>query len=143
MALRALLGVAVFCGAMGIVEGKAARAQSPNSKRFVALLLVKTTKAIQADTKALNTRDKDIAKLDAATKKSEIKSLTRTLNKLHTQVLNMTTGLQVLSTQVYNDAKGLNPPNPTAVSAAFHNILTVQTLSVRAGLGIAPATPSS
>jgi hypothetical protein len=86
-------------------------------------------------------RDKDIAKLDAATRRSQINSLTKSLNKLHTQILHGTTQLQVFSTQVFTDAKALSPANPGLVNQAFGGILSVQMLSVRAGLGIAPATP--
>jgi hypothetical protein len=140
---RLVLTVAIACAAVGILTGgRSAQAQNPNSPRFVALLLMQETKDIESDTKALNTRDKDIVKLDNATKPSQIKSLKKSLTKLHNQILGMTTNLQAFSIQVYTGAAHLSPPNPTLKSKAFSNILTVQTLSVRTGLGIAPATPA-
>jgi hypothetical protein len=143
MPSRLALRVAVVCGAVAIFCGPAAHAQAPpNSARFVTLLLVKESKQIKSDTTLLNTRDKDIAKLEAATRRSQINSLAKSLNKLHSQIVHSTTELQIMSTQVLTDAKGLNPSNPTLVSQAVAGILSVQTLSLRAGLGVAPATPS-
>jgi hypothetical protein len=142
MPSRLVLIVAVLCGAVGIVCVPAAHAQAPpNSVRFVKLLLMKESTKIKANTTALNMRDRDIAKLDAATRRSQINSLTRSLDKLHTQILHNTTFLQVFSTQVFTDAEALSPPDPALVSQAFAGILSVQTQSVRASLGIAPATP--
>jgi len=142
MPSRLVLRVAVVCGAVDIVLGPSAHAQAPpNSVRFVKLLLMKESKQIKADTTLLNMRERDIAKLDAATRRSQVNSLTKSLNKLHSQILHSTTQLQVFSTQVFTDAKGLSPANPGLVNQAFAGILSVQTLSLRAGLGIAPATP--
>jgi hypothetical protein len=107
----------------------------------VALLLNQQNKEIASDTKALNTRDKDIVKLETATRPSQINSLNKSLVKLHNQILAMTTKLQAFSVQVYTGATHLTPPNPTLKTKAFNNLLTVQGLSVRAGLGINPATP--
>jgi len=142
MRLRHILGVAIFCGAVGTLGGQAVQAQNPNSPKFVMLLLKQEASQIKSDTKALNTRDKDVAKLETATKKSEINQLNKALLKLHNQILSMTTKLISFSTQVNTGAVALSPPNPALVSKAFGNLLTVQTLSVRAGLGINPATPS-
>jgi hypothetical protein len=102
---------------------------------------MKESKQIKANTTLLNMRDKDIAKLDAATRRSQINSLTKSLNKLHSQILHSTTELQVTSTQVLTDANAVSPSDPALVSQAVAGILSVQNLSVHAGLGIAPATP--
>jgi hypothetical protein len=143
MPARLILRVAIVCGTVGILSGgQSAHAQNPNSPRFVAVLLMQEETSIKSDTKALNTRDKDIMKLDAATKPSQIRSLSKSLQKLHNQIIAMTTKLQASSTSVYTGATHLSPPQPNLVSKAFSNILTVQQLSVRAGLGIAPATPT-
>jgi hypothetical protein len=142
MPARLVLRVAIACAAVGILTGgRSAQAQNPNSPRFVALLLNEQNKEIKSDTKALNTRDKDIMKLESATRPSQIKSLNNSLVKLHNQILSMTTKLQAFSVQVYTGATHLTPPSPTLKTKAFNNLLTVQTLSVRAGLGINPATP--
>jgi hypothetical protein len=81
-------------------------------------------------------------KLDRATKPSQIKSLNKSLIKLHNQILAMTSKLISFSVQVNTAATALSPPNPTLASKAFSNLLTVQTLSVQAGLGVTPATPT-
>jgi hypothetical protein len=142
MPARLVLRVAIACAAVGILTGgRSAQAQNPNSPRFVALLLMQQNKEIKSDTKALNTRDKDIVKLDNATKPSQIKQLNKSLTKLHNQILAMTSKLISFSTQVYTGATHLTPPNPTLKTKALDNLLTVQTLSVRAGLGVLPATP--
>jgi hypothetical protein len=142
MLSRHILAAAIFCGAVGTVGGQTAQAQAPSSPRFVKLLLMKQGKLIKSDTKALNMRDNDILKLNAATNQRKINQLNKTLSKLHSQILTMTTRLQVLSGQVFTDASHLEPPNPTLQSHALANLLTTQNLSVRAGLGIAPATPT-
>lgn len=142
MPARPILRVAIVCGVVGILTGgQPAHAQNPNSPRFVMTLLMQETKEIQSDTKALNTRDKDIMKLDRATKPSQIKSLNKSLLKLHNEILKMTTKLQAFSIQVYTGATHLSPPKPPLASKALSNLKAVQTLSVRAGLGVAPATP--
>jgi hypothetical protein len=143
MPARLILRVAIACAAVGILTGgRSAQAQNPNSPRFVALLLNEQNKEISSDTKALNTRDKDVVKLENATKPSQIRSLNKSLIKLHNQILSMTTKLQAFSVQVYTGATHLTPPNSTLKTKAFDNLLSVQTLSARAGLGIAPATPT-
>ena len=141
MPLRHILGIAVFCGAVSTLGGRTVQAQAPSSARFVKLILMKQEVGIKADTKALNTRDKDIAKLNAATNGRQIKQLSKALSTLHRQILSGTTRLQVLSGQVYTDALNV-PSNPELASKALANLLLVQTLSVRAGLGINPATPT-
>lgn len=141
MRLRHILGAAIFCGAVGTLGGQTVQAQAPSSARFVKLLLIKQQTQIKADTKALNTRDKDIAKLDVATNPRQIRQLSKSLSKLHNQILAMTTKLQALSVQVFTNARNV-PSNPTLEHKALANLLVVQTLSVRAGLGIAPATPT-
>ena len=67
MPLRHLLRVAIFGGALSIVGGQAAHAQTPSSVRFVNLLLSNESKSIQATMKAFNTRNADIVKLNNAT----------------------------------------------------------------------------
>jgi hypothetical protein len=141
MRLRYILGAALFCGAVSTLGGQAVQAQTPNSPKFVKLLLMKENTDIKNDTKALNTRDKDVAKFQNATGAKE-KQLEKTLTKLHNQILKMTTTLISFSTQVNTGANALSPPNPALASKALSNLLTVQTLSVRAGLGVQPATPS-
>jgi hypothetical protein len=140
---RHLLGVAVFWGVVGTLGGPTAQAQAatPNSPRAVALFLQLLEKGIKSDTKALNTRDSDIAKLDAATNARRIKQLSNTLAKLHRQILRMTTMLISEATQAFNSANNLSPPNPPLKSRAFGDLLLVQQLSLRTGLGIQPATP--
>jgi hypothetical protein len=138
---RYLLGVAVIWGAVGTLTAPTAQAATPNSPKFVNLILKKETKAINADTKSLNTRDKQIAQLETTTNPKKTKQLENSLTKLHNQILKMTTMLQSESVQVFTAASVLNPPNPSLQSAALSNLLLVQMLSVRAGLGVAPATP--
>jgi hypothetical protein len=122
--------------------GQTVQAQTPNSPKFVKLLLNKEAKAIKSDTKALNMRDKDIAKFEATKNPKLEKQLEKSLTKLHNQILGMTTKLQAESVQVYTGARILSPPNPSLKSSAFANLLMVQLLSVRAGLGVVPATPT-
>jgi hypothetical protein len=100
------------------------------------------TKAIQKDNKALNTRDADAAKLESTTNPTRERQLENMLLKLHNQILSMTTRLQAEATQIYTGASVLSPPNPPLKSAALANLLATQILSVRAGLGIVPATPT-
>jgi hypothetical protein len=144
MRLRHIWGIAVFCGAVGTLGGQTAQAQAPSSVRFVSLLLSKEAKLIKSDTKALNTRDKDILKLNAATRQSQINQLNKALTKLHSQVLSMTTKLQLLALQVVTDAKHLSPANSPAnqalVNRALASVIAVQRLSLRACLGLNPAT---
>jgi hypothetical protein len=143
MPARLISRVAIVCGAVGILTGgQSAYAQRPNSPRFVKLLLMQEEKEIKSDTKALNTRDKDVVKLENATRQSQINSLNRSLLKLHNQILAMTSRLISFSTQVNTAATVLSPPNPSLSSRAFSNLLTVQTLSLRSGLGVQPATPT-
>jgi hypothetical protein len=142
MRLRHILGAAIFCGAVGTLGGQSVHAQKPNSPKFVMLLLKQQQMEIKSDTKALNTRDKDVVKLENATKQSQINQLNKTLLQLHKQILSMTTKLASFSTQVYTGASVLTPPNPALLSQALTNLKTVQVLSLRAGLGIQPATPT-
>jgi hypothetical protein len=141
---RHLLGVAVFWGVVSTLGGPTAQAATtPNSPKAVTLFLkLIVEKGIKADTKALNMRDRDIAKLDATTNPRTIKQLTKTLSKLHNQILGMTTKLQAEAIQGFNGANVLSPPNPPLVSRALGDLVMVQQLSIRAGLGLAPATPS-
>jgi hypothetical protein len=99
MALRHIMGVALCWGVLSSVGGHAAQAATPNSVKFVNLILSKQTKAIKADTKALNTRDKDVAKLEATTNPRTTKQLENSLSKLHHQILSMTTRLQAEATR--------------------------------------------
>jgi predicted nucleic acid-binding Zn-ribbon protein len=108
----------------------------------VQLLLRNESAQISADTKALNTRDNDILKLNAATSAKQIKQLEKTLTRLNHQIVAMTLELQALSGQAFTTASSLTPPNPALVSTSLGNLLTVQSLSTRAGLGVGPATPS-
>ena len=137
-----ILGIAIFCGAMGTLEGQSVQAQTPNSARFVKLLLLNQSTQIKADTKAMATRNKDIAKLDAATNPRQIKQLAKMVSRLNNQILLLTTKLQILSLQVYASAVNLTPSNPALVSSALSNLVLVQTLSLTEGLGVSPATPS-
>jgi hypothetical protein len=140
---RHLLGVAIFWGVVGTLGGQTVQAApTPNSPKFVKLLLNKQVKAIKADNKALNQRDKDIAKFESTTNPKVEKMLEKSLTKLHNQILGMTTKLISEAMQVYTAASILSPPQPTLKSAALSNLLATQMLSVRAGLGIAPATPT-
>jgi hypothetical protein len=138
---RHLLGVAIFWGVVGTLGGPTAHAATPNSPKFVKLLLMKQTKAIKADNKALNQRDKDVAKLESTTNPRVVNMLEKSLTKLHNQILSMTTKLQLEATQIYTAASVLSPPNPSLKSAALANLVVTQMLSVRAGLGIVPSTP--
>ena len=139
---RHLLGVAVLWGVVGTLGGPTAQAAPPNSVKFVKLLLKNETKGIKSDTKALNTADKDIAKLQNTSNPQKEKQLEKSLTSLGKQITSMTHKLQSLATQTYAAASVLSPPDPPLKSMAFSNLLTVQLLSVRAGLGVAPATPS-
>ena len=139
MSSRQLLRVAVFCGAIGIVGGPAAHAQTPSSTRFVQLLLLNESKLIQKDTKALNTRDAAIVKLNSASSQRQINKLNKLLTRLNNQALALTLQLTVLSTQSLNYARQLVPPNSSLVGQALGTVATVQMLSARAGL--IPATP--
>jgi hypothetical protein len=143
MQVRHILGIAVFWGVVGTLGGPTVQAApTPNSAKFVQLLLQKEAKAIKSDTKALNMRDKDVAKLEATTNPRKVKQLQNTLLKLHNQILAMTTKLQAEAVQVNTAASALSPPNPALKSQALAELLMVQKLSLRAGLGLAPATPS-
>jgi hypothetical protein len=139
---RHLLGVAVLSGVVGTLGGPTAQAAPPNSVKFVKLLLKNETKAIKSDTKALNTRDKDIAKLQNTTNRRVENQLEKSLTTLHRQILSMTTRLSAGAMQTYTAASILSPPDPPLKSSALSNLLVIQTLSVRAGLGISPATPN-
>jgi hypothetical protein len=139
---RHLLRVAIFCGAVGIVGGQPAHAQTPSSTRFVKLLLMNQMKLISADTKALNTRNAGIVKLNNATNQRQINQLNKMLTRLNTQIVRMTAELTLFSTQNYNYAVELSPPDSALVSQALAALRIVQALSVQAGLGIAPATPT-
>src|SRR4051794_10850039 len=141
MRSRQFLGVTIVCGALGTLGGQTVKAQAPNSERFVRLLLMDETTLIQKDSKALSTRNADIAKLNSTSNSRQIKQLSKTLSKLNQQILSLTTRLQVFSTQVYNTARNLKPTNQALVSNALANLLAVQQLSVQANLGIAPASP--
>jgi hypothetical protein len=142
MPSRRFWSVAVFCGAMGLVGGPAAHAQPSSSVRFVSLLLMNETKKIQANMKKQSMRDATIVKLNAATSQRQINQLNKTLTHLNDEILVSTLQLTAYSTQAYNYAVELSPPNSSLVSEALGALLTVQTLSIQAGLGIAPATPS-
>jgi hypothetical protein len=141
MRSRHFLGVTIICGALGTLGGQTVKAQAPSSERFVRLLLMNESALIQKDTKALTTRNADIAKLNSATNSRQIRQLGKTLSRLNQQILSLTTRLQVFSTQVYNTAHNLTPSNPSLVSSALANLLIVQQLSIQANLGINPATP--
>ena len=80
MRLHHILGAAIFCGAMGTLGGQTAQAQAPSSARFVQLLLRNENILIRTDTKTLNTRDQDIAKLNAATSSRKIRQLSAALS---------------------------------------------------------------
>jgi hypothetical protein len=108
----------------------------------VQLLLRNESAQIRADTKALNTRNNDILKLNAATSARQIKQLEKTLTRLNRQIVAMTLNLQVFSSQAFTTASSLTPSNPGLVSSSLANLLTVQSLSVQAGVGVGPATPS-
>jgi hypothetical protein len=139
---RHLLGVAVFWGVVGTLGGPTAQAAAtPNSPKTVTLFLKLLEKGIKSDNKALNMRDADVAKLDATTNSKKIKQLEKTLATLHRQILKMTSTVIGEATQGYNGANNLSPPNPPLKSRAFADLLAVQQLSLRAGLGIQPATP--
>jgi hypothetical protein len=128
---------------VGTLGGPTAQAAStPNSTKFVRLLLNKSAKAIKADNKALNMRDADIAKLESTTNPRKEAQLEKSLTKLHNQILSMTTKLILEATQGYNAAIAVSPPSPPLKSAALANLVAVQMLSVRAHLGIMPATPT-
>jgi hypothetical protein len=142
MPLRRLLRVAIFCGALGLVGGQATHAQTPSSVRFVNLLLANEARSIQATMKAFNTRNATILKLNNATSQRQINQLNKTLTRLNTQVVRMTAELTLFSKQAYTYATELSPPNSSLVSEALGSLLTVQALSVEAGLGVAPATPT-
>jgi hypothetical protein len=103
---------------------------------------MKQVQAIKADNKLLNMRDKDVAKLEATTNPRVERMLEKSLTKLHNMILSMTAKLQLEATQVYTGASVLSPPNPQLKSEALTNLLATQQLSIRAGLGIAPATPT-
>jgi hypothetical protein len=137
-----MLGLAVFCGFLGALSGQPVHAQTPNSTRFVQLLLFNQTAQIQADTKAVGARDSTIAKLDAATSSRQIKQLGKMLSRLNHQILGRTAELQLLSIQTYNTAAKLSPSNSSLRSAALANLVTVQQLSAQVGLGFTPATPT-
>jgi hypothetical protein len=142
MTSRQMLGVAIVCSAMGTLGGQTVRAATPNSARFVQLLLLNQAAAIQADTKALNTLNQDIAKFETLTNRRKIKSLGMTISRLNSKILNMTAKLGLLSAQNYTTAVNLNPANPGLVNKALIGLLAVQKLSVQVGFGITPATPS-
>jgi hypothetical protein len=131
----------ILCGAIGILGGQTARAQAPSSERFVQLLLLNESKLITADSKALSSRNTNIAKLNSATSSGQIKKLNKMLTRINSQILSLTTRLQVSSVQAYDTAFRLTPANPALVSTALANLLTVQQLSVQANLGLNPATP--
>jgi len=140
--MRHLLAVAVIWGVVGTLGTPTVQAAPPNSLKFVKLLLMQENKAIKSDTKALNMRDANIAKLNSTTNPKKEKQLTQTLAKLHNQILKMTTKLQAEAQQVYSAASVLSPPNPSLKSTALSNLVLVQMLSKRAGFqGIVPATP--
>ena len=115
-------------------------AQTPNSQKFVQLLLMNELTDIQADQKALNTLNNDILKLDSATSARKIKQLNKTLTKLNHEIVDMTTRLQVTSIQALNTARGLTPSNPALVSAAVLGLQNVESLVSQAGIPAATAS---
>jgi hypothetical protein len=139
---RYLLVVAIVWGVVGTLGAPTAQAQgTPNSPKAVKLFLkLIVAPGIKADTKALNMRDKDVAKLDATTNPKLEAKLTKTLNKLHNQILSLTLKLQAESVQAFLAAKSLSPANPTLVSQALGSIMAIEVLSNRAGLPFHPAT---
>jgi hypothetical protein len=142
MRLPHIVKFALFCGPLVTLAGQSVQAQTPNSTRFVQLLLLNQQMQINADSKALGTLQTDIARLEAATNPRQIRSLSATISRLNRKIVMMTAELILLSTQSYNTARGLTPHNPTLVSTALSNLLIVQSLSAQVGLGISPATPT-
>ncbi len=95
MRSRHILGAAIFCGAMGTLGGQTVHAQGPSSERFVQLLLTNESALIRSDMKALNSRDSNILKLNAATSSRKIKQLEQMLTRLNRQIVALTLELQV------------------------------------------------
>jgi len=143
MRSRQILGIAIFCGALSTLGGQTVQAQTPNSARFVSLLLINETALINADTKAIARQDSLIAKLDSATSTGQAKSIGRSLSRLNARIVAMTAKLILHSTQAYTTAVNLKPSNPGLVSQALAALKTVQQIAARVGLGLAPVSASS
>jgi hypothetical protein len=100
------------------------------------------SKLISADMKAFSQRDAGIVKLNNATNQRQINQLNKMLTRLNNQIVSTTAELTLFSTQAYDYAVNLSPSDPALVSESLAALRIVQSLSVQAGLGIAPATPT-
>jgi hypothetical protein len=148
MHVRHILGIAIFCGAVGALGGQSVHAQPSNANSFVRFLLLRESRQILADERAIATQDhgnrllKLLATISPTTARQarqlqrDIAAIQRNVVILQARIDNTTSLLLSLRDQL-----GTGQPSPFNQLAA-QNAAIINSLASRGPFGIPPASIS-
>jgi hypothetical protein len=142
MQVRHILGMAVFCGAVGAVGGQTVQAQQVSTK-FVQLLLSRESKGISTDKALIKTQDRDVRLETSFSGNSrKLVQLLKMILSLQSKIDKTTSKLKGLDLQTRSAVAALTPPNANLTQRAFANGAIIAMLAARPPFGIPPATSS-
>jgi hypothetical protein len=147
MTVRHILGLAIFSAAVGVLGGQRVQAQPNNSIGFVQLLLLRESKQILADEKAIATQDNGNRLLSLLRAMSP--TTARQARQINRQIAQLQVKNTLLQSQIDNTTSSLlslktllgstSLPSPYDQLAA-QNALIIKSLASRGPFGIPPAS---
>jgi hypothetical protein len=148
MKMRQNVGMALFCGALGMLGGQDVQAQPTDPTPFVQLLLARESRLIHLDTVMIAQQNREIRTLNllqtltpSAKVQRMIAQLVIAIDRLQTTINSKTFNLQGLSGELNATLRGLPTPNPFT-SLAASNASIIAGLASRLPFGVVPASPS-
>lgn len=151
MQVRHILRIAIFFGAIGVLGGQGVQAQSPNSLRFVRMLLLRESRQIFVDQTAIARQNHGIRLLNllgtftpatarqARQLNQNAIAIERNVVLLQRRIDRTTQLLLSLSDQLSSTLLGLGNPAPFAAQAA-QNAAKIDALASRGPFGVPAAT---
>jgi hypothetical protein len=146
MKMHQSLGIAIFCGALGMLGGQDVQAQPNDPTPFVQLLLSRETRGINLVSTAIARQDREIQALNLLETQTltprvqrTIAQLTIAIDRLQNIINVKTFNLRGLNGELNATLLGLPTPNQfTGLAASNAAIITA--LSNRLPFGIVPAS---
>jgi hypothetical protein len=146
MQVRHILGFVVFCGAVSVLGGQGARAQSPSSS-FVQMLLLRESKAIGQDQASITLQNKEVQALSVLLTvtpvtprvQSKKKALENQVVALQRKIDKSTSSLTALQAKLTSAVASLGNPSTFAQQAA-RDAAIIAAFAARPRFGLPPAT---
>jgi hypothetical protein len=149
MRVRHIAALAIFCGALGALEGQTAQAAPLNPANFARLLLSRESKQIFTERVTIATQNREVRSLNLLETKpttprlaKQIAALEKMILALQAKINKQTSRLDSLNTQATQVIAGIANPGKL-VNILASNTSIVAEFKARPPFGIPPVSASS